>query len=87
MHEFYFEKLKNSVGTSEKLTTYINDRPGHDLRYAIDASKINKELGWKPTVTFEEGLSITIDWYLENKEWMEKVTSGEYQNYYEEQYK
>ena len=87
MHEFYFEKLKNLVGTSEKLITYVKDRPGHDLRYAMDASKINKELGWKPTVTFEEGLSITIDWYLENKEWMEKVTSGEYQNYYEEQYK
>jgi dTDP-glucose 4,6-dehydratase len=81
------EKLENPVGTSEKLITYVKDRPGHDLRYAIDASKINKELGWKPTVTFEEGLSITIDWYLENKEWMEKVTSGEYQNYYEEQYK
>jgi dTDP-glucose 4,6-dehydratase len=81
------EKLENPVGTSEKLITNVKDRPGHDLRYAIDASKINKELGWKPTVTFEEGLSITIDWYLENKEWMEKVTSGEYQNYYEEQYK
>jgi dTDP-glucose 4,6-dehydratase len=81
------EKLENPVGTSENLITYVKDRPGHDLRYAIDASKINKELGWKPTVTFEEGLSITIDWYLENKEWMEKVTSGEYQNYYEEQYK
>jgi dTDP-glucose 4,6-dehydratase len=70
------------VGTSEKLITYVKDRPGHDLRYAIDASKINKELGWKPTVTFEEGLSTTIDWYLENKEWMEKVTSGEYLKYY-----
>jgi len=81
------KKLENPVGTSEKLITYVKDRLGHDLRYAIDASKINKELGWKPTVTFEEGLSITIDWYLENKEWMEKVTSGEYQNYYEEQYK
>ena len=81
------KKLENPVGTSEKLITYVKDRSGHDLRYAIDASKINKELGWKPTVTFEEGLSITIDWYLENKEWMEKVTSGEYQNYYEEQYK
>jgi dTDP-glucose 4,6-dehydratase len=81
------EKLENPVGTSEKLITYVKDRPGHDLRYAIDASKINKELCWKPTVTFEEGLSITIDWYLENKKWMEKVTSGEYQNYYEEQYK
>ena len=87
MHEFYFEKLENPVGTSEKLITYVKNRPGHDLRYAIDANKIYKELGWKPTVTFEEGLSITIDWYLENKEWMEKVTSGEYQNYYEEQYK
>ncbi|AFU68507.1 dTDP-glucose 4,6-dehydratase RfbB [Psychroflexus torquis ATCC 700755] len=81
------EKLENPVGTSEELITYVKDRPGHDLRYAIDASKINKELGWKPTVTFEEGLSITIDWYLENKGWMKKVTSGEYQNYYEEQYK
>ena len=81
------KKLENPVGTSEKLITYVKDRPGHDLRYAIDASKINKELGWKPTVTFEEGLSVTIDWYLKNKEWMEKVTSGEYQNYYEEQYK
>ena len=81
------KKLENPVGTSEKLITYVKNRPGHDLRYAIDANKIYKELGWKPTVTFEEGLSITIDWYLENKEWMEKVTSGEYQNYYEEQYK
>lgn len=81
------EKLNNPVGTSERLITYVKDRPGHDLRYAIDASKINKELGWKPTVTFEEGLSKTIDWYLENKEWMNKVTSGEYLDYYEKQYK
>tara|TARA_B110000285_G_scaffold189453_1_gene216128 strand:+ start:795 stop:1841 length:1047 start_codon:yes stop_codon:yes gene_type:complete len=80
------QKLGNSEGTSEKLITYVKDRPGHDLRYAIDASKINKELGWKPTVTFEEGLSITIDWYLNNKEWLDNVTSGEYQNYYTEQY-
>lgn len=80
------EKLKNPAGTSEKLITYVKDRPGHDLRYAIDASKINKELGWKPAVTFEEGLSKTIDWYLNNKEWMEKVTSGEYLEYYEKQY-
>lgn len=80
------EKLNNPVGTSEKLITYVKDRPGHDLRYAIDASKINKELGWKPTVTFEEGLSKTIDWYLANKDWMESVTSGEYKEYYEEQY-
>lgn len=81
------EKLNNPVGTSERLITYVKDRPGHDLRYAIDASKINKELGWEPSVTFEEGLSKTIDWYLENKEWMERITSGEYQEYYNEQYK
>lgn len=80
-------KLNNPTGTSEKLITYVKDRPGHDLRYAIDASKINKELGWKPSVTFEEGLSKTIDWYLNNKEWMNRVTSGAYQEYYEKQYK
>ena len=61
-------------------------RPGHDLRYAIDASKINKELGWSPTVTFEQGLSKTIDWYLSNKKWLKNVTSGNYQNYYTKQY-
>lgn len=80
------EKLGREVGSSEKLITYIKDRPGHDRRYAIDASKINKELGWKPSVTFEEGLSITIDWYLENEEWLNHVTSGDYQNYYSTQY-
>ena len=79
-------KLGNAPGTSEQLITYIKDRPGHDRRYAIDASKINKELGWKPSVTFEEGLSQTIDWYLENTEWLKHVTSGEYKRYYEEQY-
>ena len=81
------EKLGNEVGTSEQLITYVKDRPGHDLRYAIDASKINKELGWSPTVTFEEGLSETIDWYLFNEEWLKSVTSGNYQNYYKSQYK
>ena len=81
------KKLGRLEGTSEKLITYVKDRPGHDLRYAIDASKINKELGWRPTVTFEEGLSETIDWYLNNEEWLENVTSGKYQNYYKEQYK
>jgi dTDP-glucose 4,6-dehydratase len=81
------KKLGNDEGTSEKLITYVKDRPGHDLRYAIDASKINKELGWSPSVTFEEGLSKTIDWYLNNKEWLNNVTSGEYQNYYKQQYK
>ena len=80
------EKLGNKKGTSEQLITYVKDRPGHDKRYAIDASKINKELGWKPSVTFEEGLSQTIDWYLENKDWLKNVTSGEYQKYYELQY-
>ena len=81
------DKLKRKAGTSKKLITYVKDRPGHDLRYAIDASKINKELGWRPTVTFEEGLSETIDWYLKNEEWLNNVTSGKYQNYYKEQYK
>lgn len=80
------EKLNKPAGTSEKLITYVKDRPGHDLRYAIDATKINKELNWSPTVTFEEGLSKTIDWYLDNKEWMEKVTNGDYLKYYQEQY-
>ena len=79
-------KLDNKVGTSEKLITFVKDRPGHDLRYAIDASKINNELGWSPTVTFEEGLSKTIDWYLSNEEWLKNVTSGNYQNYYKKQY-
>ncbi len=80
------KKLGNAPGTSNQLITYIKDRPGHDRRYAIDASKINKELGWKPSVTFEEGLQLTIDWYLENQEWLKHVTSGEYQNYYMNQY-
>ena len=80
------EKLGRASGTSEKLITYVKDRPGHDLRYAIDASKINKELGWSPTVTFEQGLSKTIDWYLSNEEWLNSVTSGNYQNYYKSQY-
>jgi dTDP-glucose 4,6-dehydratase len=80
------EKLGRVEGSSEKLITYVKDRPGHDLRYAIDASKINKELGWKPSVTFEEGLSKTIDWYLNNQEWMERILSGEYESYYQKQY-
>ena len=80
-------KLNRLQGTSEKLITYVKDRPGHDLRYAIDASKINKELGWTPSVTFDEGLSKTIDWYLENTEWLKNVSSGAYENYYKNQYK
>lgn len=79
-------KLGRGKGTSEKLITYVKDRPGHDRRYAIDAGKINRELGWKPSVTFEQGLSETIDWYLQNEEWLKDVTSGAYQHYYEEQY-
>jgi dTDP-glucose 4,6-dehydratase len=80
------EKLGREPGESEKLITYVKDRPGHDRRYAIDASKINKELGWSPSVTFEQGLSETIDWYLMNEEWLQHVTSGDYQKYYQGQY-
>jgi dTDP-glucose 4,6-dehydratase len=80
------EKLGRKSGESERLITYVKDRPGHDRRYAIDASKINNELGWSPSVTFEEGLSLTIDWYLQNGEWLEHVTSGAYQDYYRNQY-
>jgi dTDP-glucose 4,6-dehydratase len=80
------EKLGREPGESEKLIAYVKDRPGHDRRYAIDATKINKELGWKPSVTFEQGLSETIDWYLSNEEWLQHVTSGDYSNYYKSQY-
>lgn len=80
------EKLDRSKGTSQELITYVKDRPGHDLRYAIDASKINKELGWKPSVTFEEGLEKTINWYLGNEDWLKNVTSGAYKDYYQKQY-
>lgn len=79
-------KLGRNQGESAKLITYVKDRPGHDLRYAIDANKINKDLGWKPSVTFEEGLEITIDWYLSNKEWLNSVTSGDYVKYYTKMY-
>ena len=79
-------KLGREKGTSEQLITYVKDRPGHDLRYAIDATKINKELGWQPSVTFEQGLEKTIDWYLANTAWLENVTSGAYASYYEKQY-
>ncbi len=80
------QKLGRVAGTSAQLITYVKDRPGHDLRYAIDASKINKELGWQPSVTFEEGLEKTVNWYLDNKEWLENVTSGAYKDYYDKQY-
>jgi dTDP-glucose 4,6-dehydratase len=81
------EKLGREKSTSEKLITYVTDRAGHDLRYAIDATKLKDELGWLPSLQFEEGISKTIDWYLNNKQWLEDVTTGNYQKYYEQQYK
>ncbi len=80
------EKLKRKAGSSEQLITFVKDRAGHDLRYAIDSSRIEKELHWKPAHRFEEGLALTVDWYLENQDWMENVTSGAYQSYYSKQY-
>jgi dTDP-glucose 4,6-dehydratase len=80
------KELNRNEGTSEKLIVFVEDRKGHDQRYAIDASKLTNELGWRPSVTFEEGLEITVKWYLENQSWIEKVTSGEYQTYYERMY-
>ncbi len=80
-------KLGREEGSSEKLITYVKDRSGHDRRYAIDANKINKELGWMPSVTFEQGLEKTVEWYIQNEQWLGNVTSGEYQKYYEKQYK
>jgi dTDP-glucose 4,6-dehydratase len=80
------EKLGRTNGESEKLITYVTDRAGHDLRYAIDATKLKDELGWLPSLQFEEGISKTIDWYLANGEWLNHVTSGDYQKYYEQMY-
>lgn len=79
-------KLGREDGESEQLITYVSDRKGHDLRYAIDATKLETELGWKPSITFEEGLELTVDWYLNNQDWVEKITSGDYQQYYQEMY-
>lgn len=81
------KKLGRSEGTSEQLITYVTDRAGHDMRYAIDASKIKEELGWEPSLQFEEGMEKTVDWYLANEEWLNNVTSGQYQSYYSNQYK
>ncbi|MAU36220.1 MAG: dTDP-glucose 4,6-dehydratase [Flavobacteriales bacterium] len=78
--------LGQEPGTSEKLITYVKDRPGHDKRYAIDANKLKNNLGWEPSLQFEEGLKKTIAWYLNNEQWMNNITSGDYQNYYKEQY-
>ncbi|HRN80137.1 MAG TPA: dTDP-glucose 4,6-dehydratase [Ferruginibacter sp.] len=80
------EKLGRPPGTNEKLITFVKDRAGHDLRYAIDATKLSRELGWEPSLQFQEGISKTIDWYLQNEEWLKDVTSGSYQHYYEQQY-
>ena len=81
------EKLGREKGTARKLITFVKDRAGHDMRYAIDASKIESELDWKPSVQFEQGLSSTIDWYLSNQDWIDDVTSGDYKNYYSNQYR
>lgn len=78
--------LGNPAGTSEKLITYVTDRAGHDLRYAIDSTKLKNELGWEPSLQFEEGIEKTVAWYLDNQEWLDQVTSGEYQKYYEKMY-
>ncbi len=81
------EKLGNAAGTSESLITYVKDRAGHDLRYAIDSSKLQRELGWVPSLQFEEGIRLTVDWYLNNQDWLDEVTSGTYQQYYDRMYK
>ena len=80
------KKLGRKIGESRNLISYVKDRAGHDLRYAIDASKIQKELGWIPSLSFEEGLESTVEWYLNNEEWLDDVTSGSYQRYYDKQY-
>ena len=80
------KKLGRAEGESSKLITFVKDRAGHDMRYAIDSSKLQRELGWKPSLQFEEGLEKTVDWYLSNEEWMKNITSGDYQNYYQKQY-
>mgnify|MGYP002513123520 CR=1 FL=1 len=79
--------LGNPEGSSEELITYVTDRAGHDLRYAIDSTKLQKELGWEPSLQFEEGIEKTVRWYLDNQEWMDNITSGEYEKYYEDMYK
>jgi dTDP-glucose 4,6-dehydratase len=80
------ERLGNDPGSSERLISFVKDRAGHDLRYAIDAEKIRKELGWEPRVSFQEGLAKTLDWYLSHREWLDHVITGEYRQYYNRQY-
>ena len=84
--EIMDRKLGKTEGTSKQLITYVKDRAGHDLRYAIDSSKLQRDLGWKPSLQFAEGLEKTVDWYLANQSWMDEITSGDYQHYYEKQY-
>ena len=84
--EIMDRKLNRPAGTSAKLITFVTDRAGHDLRYAIDSSKLQRELGWTPSLQFEEGLEKTVEWYLENEQWLNNITSGEYQKYYQTQY-
>jgi dTDP-glucose 4,6-dehydratase len=84
--ELMDQKVQRTPGSSEALISFVKDRAGHDFRYAIDATKINRDLGWKPSVTFEEGLKQTINWYLDNQDWLRHVTSGEYQDYYSQHY-
>ena len=79
--------LGNPEGSSEKLITYVTDRAGHDLRYAIDSRKLKRELGWEPSLQFEQGIEKTVQWYLQNQKWMDDITSGEYQEYYQSMYK
>ena len=79
-------KLNRKEDSSARLITYVKDRAGHDLRYAIDSSKIRTQFGWKPSVGFREGLELTVDWYLKNTEWLHHVLTGEYEKYYEKQY-
>lgn len=80
------KKLGRENGESEKLISFVTDRAGHDIRYAIDSSKLQKELGWVPSVTFEQGIDLTVQWYLDNEVWLKNVTSGDYQKYYESMY-
>ena len=79
--------LGREEGTSEKLISYVTDRAGHDLRYAIDSTKLKEELGWEPSLQFEEGIDKTVKWYLDNGDWLQNVTSGEYEKYYQAMYK
>ena len=80
------KKLGRDKGTSEGLITFVTDRAGHDLRYAIDSTKLKEQLGWEPSLQFEEGIEKTVDWYLNNKEWLNNIVSGDYQDYYKKQY-